>query len=650
MEFSKPRGASFAGVPRRVFTAPIQTTAPPSAASSSHSDNGVVDTLYDHPNVKIVSFTAGSHPLLGPRVTNAPEIEPGSLAWSNQLERTIAAGAFRIYRAPGSVAFLSCGTALQPILPKSQAWCVDEESSKFVLQIRRPQYWRIEVPVAEDEDKQRAQVLREVLDKILQFEKTECPFQRSFTVELPERPQTPTIKKPWTPTRRSSACLPVRPVTPVEIAHVHRGPANRPRGSSCIGDLRSTTNIHAFGERRASEIPSEKPAYSIPEHDTSPIGKPAEPALRPNPIKIKKTEDGGPVTPPQFNIMSPPISHTKAKQSGDPPRREDLESVAQSLDSFQNPGSWRPSPLPPSPPQSNPGSPVISISLANDPPRAQGTREASHLRVASQAWSTTTADSAETEGSLVTAPSSVQGVGQSPKENRPASPYLNVPEEAVEDEPEHEFLAASGLSYTSPMTPSSSVARRPPIRRATTSSSISPDRRALSPLPSAADLFTPRQPQRQGSPKQNTSPVAALRRLPMTVIHKTYEILLSPPSHLINLMLKVAARIAAGEWRGLVFGTGEDGERIPVQWDWSDEEDSLRFSHQHARIPRRRRGWTRTYDDHDWWLKRRNPKDKMAGTFPDSDDEDGTDPLDTSGGRGSSNKHYNNGGGSGDVD
>ena len=63
---------------------------------------------------------------------------------------TIASsGPFRIYRAPGSVAFLSCGSALQPILPKSQCWCLDEDSSRFVLQIRRPQYWRIELPVDE---------------------------------------------------------------------------------------------------------------------------------------------------------------------------------------------------------------------------------------------------------------------------------------------------------------------------------------------------------------------------------------------------------------------------------------------------------------------------------------------------------------------
>ena len=32
--------------------------------------------------------------------------------------------------------------------------------------------------------------------------------------------------------------------------------------------------------------------------------------------------------------------------------------------------------------------------------------------------------------------------------------------------------------------------------------------------------------------------------------------------------------IVSGEWRGLVFGFGESGEQIPVQWDYSDGEFS----------------------------------------------------------------------------
>ena len=74
--------------------------------------------------------------------------------------------------------------------------------------------------------------------------------------------------------------------------------------------------------------------------------------------------------------------------------------------------------------------------------------------------------------------------------------------------------------------------------------------------------------------------------MPGALINKTVEILLSPPSHLVKLMLKVAAKIAAGEWRGIVMGFNEGGDQIPVEWDysdgelsnWSDEEDDYPFS------------------------------------------------------------------------
>lgn len=63
-----------------------------------------------------------------------------------------------------------------------------------------------------------------------------------------------------------------------------------------------------------------------------------------------------------------------------------------------------------------------------------------------------------------------------------------------------------------------------------------------------------------------------VRRLPVYIIAKTCEILLGPPSHLIALMLRVAAKICTGEWRGQVDGFGESGERIPVEWDYSNGE------------------------------------------------------------------------------
>jgi hypothetical protein len=65
-----------------------------------------------------------------------------------------------------------------------------------------------------------------------------------------------------------------------------------------------------------------------------------------------------------------------------------------------------------------------------------------------------------------------------------------------------------------------------------------------------------------------------LKRLPLTLVTKTYQILLGPPNYLLTLMLKVAAKITAGEWRGRVLGHGENGEAIPVQWDYSEADFS----------------------------------------------------------------------------
>jgi len=88
MESSKASGPAFAA-PRRTFTAPIYPSTP--------QHDGVVETLYDHPSVKIVSFTAGSRQVsFGSALGSSqpPDIEPGSLSWSSHLERTIALGTF----------------------------------------------------------------------------------------------------------------------------------------------------------------------------------------------------------------------------------------------------------------------------------------------------------------------------------------------------------------------------------------------------------------------------------------------------------------------------------------------------------------------------------------------------------------------------
>ncbi|PKS12317.1 hypothetical protein jhhlp_001617 [Lomentospora prolificans] len=245
--------------PRRVFTAPVPSTRQPSSSSAPGSP-GSVETLYNHPNAKIIAFTATARAVpRSPTNGASTEEDQGTLSWSSQLERTIAVGTFRIYRAPGSVAFLNCGSALQPILPKSQCWCIEEDSSKFVLQIRKPQYWRIELPVVDREDRERAFLLREIFDQVLLFEKTRCPFKRSFTVKLPEPPQTPVKKKPWTPVRRSFVPIrasesPETPPTPISVRSLMRPAFYEPKSatSTSPGPIQTPTKSSRYKEAEST--------------------------------------------------------------------------------------------------------------------------------------------------------------------------------------------------------------------------------------------------------------------------------------------------------------------------------------------------------------------------------------------------------------
>ncbi|KAK3348113.1 inheritance of peroxisomes protein 1-domain-containing protein [Neurospora tetraspora] len=648
MEFSNPFADT---VPRRNFTAPIGSQIQRPSTSAGETSNALVDTLYDHPSVKITSFTAGSRPpTLGPTPPDTPTgVEPGSLPWSSHLERTIAVGHFRIYRAPGSITFLNCGSALQPIFPKSQAWCVDEHSSKFILQIRRPQYWRIEVPVDDPEDIRRAQLLREVFDQILQFEKTECPFQRSFTVELPERPQTPAIKRPWTPARRSSESIiptPVSAITiPAQIARVHRGPPK--------DDTIKVRKRRATGTTSQSAFPTSDDLFRIQEHNAVSIpditlsSQPDEEPQQPESFSRTSSFTRTPLipsgqqtshsvaAPPQLTLVTVPHSTEPSihQLDGHAPEISGSLSSVTSRDSFHSVRSCNSHILPPSPPLSKPTSPSGSSCLhgKNTEPKEDfsiltsdradrsnmpQTSSTSPIAVDRSATSSSTFDG--------TAPSSTHEI-DSPCSPTTAGLILVTPPNA---------------SPTSRSRSPSITSRRSLIRgRATTSSSISPSRRALSPLPRVADLFAPR----RRAPSISSSKLEVVRKLPMTVINKSFEILMAPPTHLMSLMLTVAARITAGQKSGAVLGSGEGGERIPVQWDLSDEtEDSPGF-HQRKPTPAAAplfssgRRWSVSHvgndDDHlppHMRGRERGMSLKMAGSFPESSDEDDDDNDSTS--------------------
>lgn len=89
-------------------------------------------------------------------------------------------------------------------------------------------------------------------------------------------------------------------------------------------------------------------------------------------------------------------------------------------------------------------------------------------------------------------------------------------------------------------------------------------RRAFSPMPHPQNLF---RPQQRSLGKDFTS----------ALVRKTYELVLGPPSHIVSLMLRIAASIS----NGFGFSTYRvrRAEKIPCSWesddeaDWPDEDD-----------------------------------------------------------------------------
>ncbi|KAK8022475.1 inheritance of peroxisomes protein 1-domain-containing protein [Apiospora rasikravindrae] len=768
-------------VPRRSPSVSSLSSRTSALSSASRGPDELVETLYNHPYAKITSFTSGCVSYGSSNGLDEPE--PGSLSPSSRLERTIAIGPFRIYRAPGSVAFLSCGAALQPILPKSQCWCIAEDNSQFVLQIRRPQYWRIEVPVADAEEVQQALHLRDVFDNILLFEKTECPFERSFTVELPPRPETPVIKKPWTsvgkhliPTVFTADLSPPAPSPRVVSGRMRLKPVPRKTEFSSEDDTHSdekeiptpsvtqedqittvaessepeienrgrrsekkekvaiTTNApvalsvydkagksHAAGEpqiievrvdsdssdqgketdaqdlalttletkrdtevdmaisqsevrpsqaeapeqvqispdpcvinTRVSDPPASVPDVPLKRQDPKPKARvlqnskaprlvsaskileptltmPLEESLLPKrprqtvtvqectnepdaaPASTEEVfgdDDDGPslwegsghvgavdlkkkrmsrilagrsaALQPQLTVMTAPPSRPRPSRPAAPSRPARRQPMR------TRPAIQIPSPEPPAPSHtSDDTSPIGST---------DGSTDSFHSLQSNQSW----------HSPITPLPASpTRSRAESPSGHRFPYPHDNIyktPKVRVKDNSEavttprtdvtvmpNSATLTNNSDSPMPRSPSedsklaspayiesvkeeiraSALEERPALRNRARSASHTmsiSQRRGLSPLPPAANLFTP---PRQARP---ATALETVRKLPSSIIHKTVSIFMSPPGHLVNLMLQVAAKIAAGEWRGLVFGFNEGGEKIPVQWDYSDGE------------------------------------------------------------------------------
>lgn len=508
------------------------------------------------------------------------------------------AGPLSIYRAPGSVAFLNCSHVLRPILLKSQCWEVDG-IGKFVLQIRPPQYWRIEVPSQSDDEKARVEELKAVFEKVLLFEKTPCPFKRNFTVELPEPPLTPVKKRPWKPVEKPKLIIETAPshgendtVTSHEASKeqswpstpttdtVHtRSPSPSHDSRPSTATTRSTDDNDLPKDEDASDIspscvsePSEDqitppdlslsdPLDSVfngwagfegdgeglsdvtddaitPRAQLPPSTKSElyEPEMESQPQAIQSCSQSI-TAPPVLSLVTSRASKLRIKSPlGSPKNAEMASTFSSSVESFHSVQSWH-SPLPsPSPSpltsefsSSTPTYPYPHHNIVLPKQREREASETPNTPHTPNMWETTSIGS-----------DSIPRSSSPP----PQTPTLVNDTNEKSDE---EFCEA----ITPPVT------LRTRVRHHALSSGTS-RRRGLSPLPAAANLFSP--------PRKRLGSLQTAKHLPTAIIQKTFEILVSPPSHLLHLMLNIASKIAAGEWRGVLPGQGE-----AVHWDFEDE-------------------------------------------------------------------------------
>lgn len=162
------------------------------------------EILYHHPFAKIVKFelpnSSSSEPVLPDLDYPVDAVE--TLPWKVSTERIASLGALKIEKIAGSTTFLKSGSVVYALLKNCQCWCVDNKSI-FVLRIRKLTYYRIELPYDTEDDISSVENLKIALSKIIRYEITPCPFQRGFSVELPEEAKTPKKKKAWRPKAES---------------------------------------------------------------------------------------------------------------------------------------------------------------------------------------------------------------------------------------------------------------------------------------------------------------------------------------------------------------------------------------------------------------------------------------------------------------
>ena len=408
-------------------------------------------------------------------------------------------------------------------------------------------YYRIELPNNGPEDNIAIEEFKLVLEKILKYEKTPCPFKRGFTVDLPEPPETPVRLRPWRPRERVS--LPssspqtksgthfVKQTEAVEfedLESVENSPKATPTEASRHTEARIKYVDHSCADGSVNVIGDHKRDPGLdPQRSTRTSHNIV--AMSETATRAPKHEAGRSVTaPPHFLFQSnPPFKPTAttlvSPQANLENESTSLSSSADSFHSFHSPIS----PLPPSPPYSNPPTPSPKIKDECDfvVPRTRNHRpdfsETINTRARHELWDLTPSINAED------VPMYTPSV--------PKTPTIGNDDSSQSED------TWPDVEMPSPLTQLRQ--RRAFSQRST-----------QSPLPSPTNIYSP-------------SCQLSGHHLTTAILQKTCSLLLGPPVQLVALMLNIASKITKGTFRGAAYSYNESGQRIPCSWNFSDSED-----------------------------------------------------------------------------
>ncbi|KAF2770359.1 hypothetical protein EJ03DRAFT_326491 [Teratosphaeria nubilosa] len=545
----------------RSFTVPAKLSTP--SRSGPTAEIGAaegIETLYVHPSANVVKFTTS-----GPWSRSSGD-RPGSqngggtLPWASLTERTMAAGPLELYRVPGSVSFLHSGALLHAILPRSQCWCVDGVS-KFALRVLQDTYYRIELPGETPDDLARVEEFKVTLAKVLFYERTPCPFARTFTVDLPEQPQERRSKrrtshgpaKKWKLDRAYSW-------RPEDGGEPPKGASSGSEGAGSEED----SDTRAIAERSDGE-----------DSNASELADEVE-ELRVSPTRRRQTSPGRrSVTAP---VQSPSVARIRtnfdtdgtveSQAAGTTPARLD----AARLRTFQQ----IPTDMPPSPPDSSAG-----IELSETPSRVQATARqvnaadlerpgeeeqeqaddtpTRYEHVRPQVELSTAAHDWRTESAHSTRPSEpTPDLPRKPLPHpaSPIQPPSDLPNPPLHRVPSNEdpfaaiqarILARRSIGGTTSLHPT----RTSPTRAQSTSST------------SSTATLTSRT---SGADRQQAFATA--------MVKKACAAFLGPPAHLVTIMLRIAARFASGTFGSVFLVESPRGHRrVPGSFDLRSLDD-----------------------------------------------------------------------------